>query len=298
VYRPDAHGLLQAAWGIVAARGSLWVLGSRLGAAPRGQPQSGLLRVTPAGRRPTVVRFGPDLGTAAGNLAVAPDGTFYAVGGALGASGAIVSVSRYAGVRRYNRANGQVGLFGAGGNLTPLAAAADGSLWLGADDGVLEHLLPHAAEPCVVPHIVGYRAVIAVARLQRDHCLARVGRVSGPRDTPAIVTAQARAVSTVLNPGTGVRLSVRRGVPYACDPSGNSDPSLTVLRISCAAALRLFHVVYNDALKHGSTTADGFACHYRQGTAIQGMGGGEVACRARDARHRLRVDDMFYAPPR
>jgi virginiamycin B lyase len=299
VYNPAADGLLQAAFGIVADQGSLWVLGSRLGAAPKGQPQSALLRVTPADARgPSIMRIGPGLGDAVGDLALARGGLLYAVGGALGASGNIVSVSETGVVRRYGHGNGQVSLFGAGANLVPLAAARDGSVWLGADDGVLEHLLPYAAAPCVVPQIMGYQLPAATARLRRGRCLARVGPVTGPRDTPAIVTQEGSRPGTVLNPGSEVKLTAKRGVPYACDPTGNSDPDLTVLRISCAAALHLYHLVYRRAISRGTASAEGFSCRYHKNTAIQGMGGGEVTCRAQDRHGRPRVDDMFYAPPR
>jgi hypothetical protein len=298
VYSPAADGLLQAAFGIVTDQGSLWVLGSRLGAAPKGQPQSALLRVTPGTRGPSIKRIGPGLGDAVGDLALAHGGLLYAVGGALGASGNIVSISETGVVRRYGHGNGQVSLFGAGANLAPLAAAPDGSVWLGADDGVLEHLLPYAAAPCVVPQIMGYQLPAATARLRAGRCLARVGPVAGPRDTPAIVTQQGSRPSAVLNPGSEVELTAKRGVPYACDPTGDSDPDLTVLRISCAAALHLYHLVYRRAITRGASSAEGFSCRYHKNTAIQGMGGGEVTCRAHDRHGRPRVDDMFYAPPR
>ena len=87
-------------------------------------------------------------------------------------------------------------------------------------------------------------------------------------------------------------------MPYACDPTENSDPDLTVLRISCAAALHLYHLVYRRAISRGTTSAEGFSCRYHKNTAIQGMGGGEVTCGAHDRHGRPRVDDMFYAPPR
>jgi hypothetical protein len=241
---------------------------------------------------------GPALGDAVGELALAGAGRFYAVGGALGSSGNIVSVSESGSVARYGRASGQVHLFGAGANITAIAAGRDGSVWLGADGGVLEHLLPQAPEPCVVPQVVGYREPLAKARLPRGRCLVRIGSVPGPSDTPAIVTAQSRGGGTVLNPDSKVLLTVRRGIPYACDPGGDADPELTVLRISCRAALHLYRHVYTPAIRHGSVTAGGFSCRYLKGTAIQGMGGGEVACRGRDRRRRLRGADMFYALPR
>jgi streptogramin lyase len=298
VYSPRADGLLQAAWGIVADKGSLWVLGSRLGAVPKGRPQSGLLRVTPGTGGPAVVKIGPSLGDATGDLTLARGGLFYGVGGALGASGNIVSVSETGVTRRYGHSNGQVSLFGASANLAPLGAAADGSVWLGADDGILEHLLPHTAAPCVVPRVIAYILTAALARLQRGRCLARLGPVRGPRDTPAIVTGQASRPNTVLNPESQVNLTAKRGVPYACQPTGDRDPELTVLRVSCTAALRLYHLVYRRAITNGTASAEGFDCRYQKHTAIEGMGGGEVACRARDRHGRPRLDDIFYTPPR
>lgn len=299
VYRPKALvALLQGASGIVADRGSLWVLGSRLEQAPRGQLQSALLRVTPGPRRVRVREVGTGLGDATGSLTLAGGRTFYAVGGALGDSGEIVSVTEGGTVRHYGHANGQVSQFDAGANLAPLAAAPDGSVWLGADGGVLEHLLPAAPAPCVVPSLVGYNAAAARARLRRSRCVGRAGAVTGPADTPAIVTAQRIRADTVLNPRSAVPITVRRGVPYPCDPTDASDPELTVLRIGCRSALRLFHLVYERAVHHGTARADGFRCRYLKGTAIPAMGGGEVRCRGRDRRGRPMVADMFYAPPR
>jgi hypothetical protein len=112
------------------------------------------------------------------------------------------------------------------------------------------------------------------------------------------VTQQGSRPGTVLNPQSEVKLTAKRGVPYACDPTGNSDPELTVLRISCAAALHLYHLVYRPAITKGTVSVEGFSCRYHKHTAIQGMGGGEVTCRARDRHGRPRVDDIFYTPPR
>ena len=95
-----------------------------------------------------------------------------------------------------------------------------------------------------------------------------------------------------------MNLTVRRGVPYACDLSADSDPILKVLRVTCASARHLFHVVYNRATARGTARADGFSCRYEKGTAIPQMGGGEVDCRARNRRHALRLVEMFWTPPR
>lgn len=298
IYKPHVQGLLESALGVVADRGPLWVLGSRFGQARPGQLQSALLRVTPGPRTPAVTRVSPSLGDAAGDFALARGGTLYATGGALGASGNIVSVTEHGLVTHYGRANGQVSLFGSAGNTPALAAAPDGSVWLGADGGVLEHLLPGAAEPCVVPRVVGYKAASAQARLRHGHCLASVGAVRGSPDTPAIVTAQQAHADTVLDPGSKVKLTIKRGVPYACDPTGNSNPDLTVLRVSCASARHLFHLVYDRATVKGTARAEGFRCRYDKHTAIPEMGGGKVDCRARDPRHRLRLVDMYWTPPR
>ena len=298
VYRPEVKGLLESAEGIVADGGSLWVLGSRFGQAPAGQLQSALLRVTPGAGAPAVARVGPGLADAAGNLGLAPSGTLYAVGGALGASGSIVSITERGAATHFGHANGQVSLFGSGANTPGVAAAPDGSAWLAADDGVLEHLVPGAPEPCVVPRVLGYKSAAAKARLRRARCESRIGTVDGPSDTPAIVTAQRTRPDTVLAPGSPVKLTVRRGVAYACDLTGDGDPILKVLRATCASARHLFHVVYNRATTRGTARADGFICRYDKRTAIPAMGGGEVDCRARNRRHALRLVQMFWAPPR
>jgi hypothetical protein len=175
---------------------------------------------------------------------------------------------------------------------------SDGSAWVAADDGVLEHLVPGAAEPCVVPRVLGYKSAAAKARLRRSRCESRIGTVDGASDTPAIVIAQQTRPDTVLAPGSPVKLTLRRGVAYVCDLTGDSDPLLKVLRVTCASARHLFHVAYNHATARGTARAEGFICRYDKRTTIPAMGGGEVDCHARNRRPALRLVQMFWTPPR
>ncbi|MBO0767227.1 MAG: hypothetical protein J2O48_00955 [Solirubrobacterales bacterium] len=296
---------------IVNDRGSLRVLfmdGDYVftdGAAPLGveavAPSSG---TTSGGTRFGVIGGGSQEGSNARHsvdLVSGPDGSVYTVGeGGLAASGSeIAAISSTGGESRYGRSNGIVRR-----ESGRLAVAPDNSIWLIAQGArsnpdIVEHLDPNAPEPCVVPPVTNLSPGKAASVLKAAHCGEVASKVTGPTDTPALVTAQKSKANSVLSPGTKVKLTVGRGVLVPCGRVTGEENR--VLRVTCAQAAKVGKAIWNTAHKHGTARYHAFSCRYLKNTNDMANvpyadRDGYVDCRAWESKHRLREAEVFGSP--
>ncbi|MBO0767229.1 MAG: hypothetical protein J2O48_00965 [Solirubrobacterales bacterium] len=263
---------------VTAANGSLWY--SAGGSYP-------LTRLVP-GNPPTTSVFkpkqGPDSPNVADTVLAGPDGTLWFPG-----MGQIGSVSPNGSATLYGKANGWSTAV-----VSPAAAVApDKTVWL-IHNTTLEHLIPTAPLPCVVPNVTGEGPAQTAAALKSAHCRERHPRITGPRDTPVIATKQSPAANEVIDPTQPVTVTLRRGVPSVlnhCDVPG--DPGFgdyyRELRLSCKQAQTIDRHAFVAAMKRHSSHYHSYTCTgVQRRMNVQGGDGWSqtVTCRGRDAKRR------------
>ncbi|MBO0767226.1 MAG: hypothetical protein J2O48_00950 [Solirubrobacterales bacterium] len=284
---------------ITAANGSLWYFG--YGNRP-------LTRLTPGagGAAPKISATWPARGFPVvpedlGQSVASPAGSLWLPG-----NGGITSVSSKGSAAAYGRANGvptkQTSEDAA-------AIAPDRTVWMLGTLGestTLEHLIPTAPLPCVVPNVTGQDVTPADASLKRARCKETHGKISGPRDTPAIVTKQTPAPNAVTDTSQPVQLTIKRGVPYVashCAVVGANQPednSYTVLRVTCKAAQTITRKVFAAAIKNHTARYHSFTCTGTTKNLNVSDADGEssvVTCRGSDAKHRpryLKITENSY----
>ncbi|MBO0767228.1 MAG: PASTA domain-containing protein [Solirubrobacterales bacterium] len=221
------------------------------------------------------------------------DGTLYTVGNSLdvGFGSQISQIAPNGGLLTYGSANGIVHP-----ESGRVAVTSDGSIWTIALDAkshptIVERLNPTAAEPCVVPSVTGLSPSKATSELKAAHCGVSEAKITGPKDTPAVVRTQSKKADSLLNPGTKVKLTAKRGVLIPC---GRQSEDNKVLRVTCANAAKLDKAIWKTAYKKGSARYHSFSCRFDKRTyQYITYPGGYVDCRAKDSKHRLREAYVF-----